>query len=159
MKSAMTDKHKNAVRLWLELARIALPMSREMDKMLRARFGQSLVRFDLMSQLARHDGGLPVRQLAALLLASTSGNISTLLDRMIGEDLVKRQPAESDGRVILVSLTAKGRELFDDMAVVHGKWIAREMAVLPASDQRAAIAMLSELRSRLAGPLRQKMAS
>lgn len=155
----MKRGHKEPLRLWLELARIALPMSREMDKMLRQRFGQSLVRFDLMSQLARRSDGLPVRQLAGQLLASTSGNISTLLDRMIAENLVERRPAEADRRVIRVHLTPKGRALFNDMAIVHAEWIARQLATVPASDQRATIAMLSDLRAKLAGPPARKLAS
>jgi DNA-binding MarR family transcriptional regulator len=155
----MKHDHKQSVRLWLELARIALPMSREMDKMLRSRFSQSLVRFDLMSQLARHEAGMPVSQLADKLLAATSGNISTLLDRMIAEDLVARQPVAGDRRMTLISLTAKGRRLFDEMSIVHAEWIAGQLSGLPASDKRAAITMLAQMQDKLAGPPAHKLAS
>ena len=155
----MKHDHKQSVRLWLELARIVLPMSREMDKMLRSRFSQSLVRFDLMSQLARHEAGMPVSQLADKLLAATSGNISTLLDRMIAEDLVARQPVAGDRRMTLINLTAKGRRLFDEMSIVHAEWIAGQLSGLPASDKRAAITMLGQMQDKLAGPPAHKLAS
>ena len=155
----MSSRKASALRLWLELARIALPMSREMDKMLRQRFGQSLVRFDLMSQLARHGGGLATRQLADALLASTSGNISTLLDRMITEQLIERRPGNDDRRVTFIHLTKQGAQLFEDMAGIHERWIADRLMPANVQEMQALSGQLTWLRSRLDTASAQKIAS
>lgn len=114
---------KQRLRLWLQLAKTVLPLSRVIDGRFRQRFGQSLVRFDVMSQLARHVDGLQTGQLADRMLAATSGNITMLLHRMVSEGLIERRASPQDGRVSLIFLTDAGRDLFSDMAVAQEAWI------------------------------------
>lgn len=119
----MKSDSKLRLRLWLQLARTVLPLSRIIDGRFRQRFGQSLVRFDAMSQLARHVNGLQTGQLADRMLAATSGNITMLLHRMAKEGLVERRASPEDGRVSLIFLTDSGRELFTQMAVAQEAWV------------------------------------
>ncbi len=145
----MTEQIERPLRLWLELARITMPLYRRMDKRFRSEFGQSLVRFDVLSQLARFDGGLTVSALASHLLASTSGNISTLLDRMTAEGLIVRQYDQSDRRRTLVNLTDKGRELFDSMVHAHALWSREAFENVDAGEQAELVDVLNQLRKRM----------
>lgn len=140
----MTDS-RTSLRLWLELARAALPMAREMDRRFRAEFGQSLVRFDVLSQLDRFAEGLTVSRLASMLLASTSGNISMLLDRMMAEGLVRKLPDQEDRRRSVIALTPKGKNEFDRMAAVHEQWSDELLGGTPRQGRRALLEGLSAL--------------
>ena len=137
------------LRLWLELVRVTMPLYRHMDKRFRSEFGQSLVRFDVMSQLDRFEGGLTVSALASHLVASTSGNISTLLDRMTAEGLIVRQFDKADRRRTVVNLTDKGRDLFKSMVAAHARWTDEAFAHLDSGNQRHLLDALVELREHM----------
>jgi DNA-binding MarR family transcriptional regulator len=120
-----------------------------MDKRFRSEFGQSLVRFDVMSQLDRFEGGLTVSALASHLIASTSGNISTLLDRMTAEGLIVRQFDKTDRRRTVVNLTDKGRDLFTTMAAAHAQWTDEAFAQVDTGNQTALLDALIDLRENM----------
>jgi hypothetical protein len=52
-------------------------------------------------------------------LGLSAGTVSLRIDRLVGRRLVERQPDPADGRGALVSLTERGRELFDACAPEH----------------------------------------
>ena len=145
----MADRQKHSLRLWLELARVALPMQREIDGRFRAQFNQSLARFDVMAQLERNPGGLRIGRLAELLLAATSGNITMLLKRMEKEGLVERVPSQEDARSNLVKLTATGRELFRKMARAQRQWTDQRFSELPTDQRTRLIDELASLHRQL----------
>jgi len=145
----MTTPTERPLRLWLELVRVTMPLYRHLDKRFRSQFGQSLVRFDVMSQLERFGGGLTVSALASHLLASTSGNISTLLDRMMAEGLIVRQFDKADRRRTMVRLTDKGRDLFKAMAAAHDQWVDEAFAQVDTNDQAVLLESLTVLRKRM----------
>lgn len=67
---------------------------------------------------ARSEGGLPVKDLAAEMLLARNGAVQ-LIDRMVGQDLVRREPSPTDGRSVLLSLTPKGMKTFRRLAANH----------------------------------------
>jgi DNA-binding MarR family transcriptional regulator len=67
---------------------------------------------------ARSDGGLPIKDLAAEMLLARNGAVQ-LADRMVRQNLVRRQPSPTDGRSVLLSLTAKGTRTFRRLAAKH----------------------------------------
>jgi DNA-binding MarR family transcriptional regulator len=137
------------LRLWLQLARTALPLSRDMDSRFRAQFDQSLVRFDVMSQLERSPDGLPVGRLAELMVAATSGNITMLLQRMKSEGLIARRASPHDGRATIIELTELGAELFARMAAAQRLWIDDIMKDIPPRLIDELAVELSRLRAAL----------
>jgi DNA-binding MarR family transcriptional regulator len=145
----MTTSTERSLRLWLEMVRVTMPLYRRMDKRFRSEFGQSLVRFDVMSQLDRFGGNLTVSALAGHLLASTSGNISMLLDRMTAEGLIVRQFDKSDRRRTMVNLTDKGRDLFKTMAAAHAQWADEAFMQTNEDTQTALLDSLVELRKHM----------
>lgn len=147
----ITDRREQkAVRLWLELLRCAKTMETRFASRLRRNFGQSLTRFDALSQLYRaQDKTLPVTVLASRLLASSSRNITGLIDRMASDGLVVRLPNPDDRRSFIVRLTRKGCDLFEEMAIEHGHWVGDGLDKIPAGELRSMQASIVELRKHL----------
>lgn len=48
-----------------------------------------------------------------------------LIDRLEAEKLVKRQPDASDGRKVMVTLTARGERLLETLSEVHREQLGR----------------------------------
>ena len=71
-----------------------------------------------MAALHRADGALTMSALSQLLLVS-NGNTTAVVDRLERDGLVARAPSASDRRVVRVSLTARGRRHFEQLAVDH----------------------------------------
>jgi DNA-binding MarR family transcriptional regulator len=67
-------------------------------------------------------GNMPVRQSdLGRTLEMKRGNVVTLLDDLIRRGLVVRRPAEDDRRSNLLTLTARGISLTDELMTLHGK--------------------------------------
>ena len=143
-------REQQSVRLWLELLRCAKTQEMRLGKRFRKNFGQSLTRFDALSQLYRADNTtLSVTALASRLLASTSRNITGLIDRMEDDGLVARRANPDDRRSFTVSLTARGREIFEEMAIEHGHWVTEGFEGLSAKELKALQSSMIELRKHL----------
>lgn len=143
-------REQQAVRLWLELLRCAKMMETNFGSKLRKNFGQSLTRFDALSQLYRADGmTLPVTVLASRLLASASNNITGLIDRMENDGLVVRSPNPDDRRSFIVRLTRTGASIFEDMAIEHGHWVGKGFGGISATELRSMQSSMLELRKHL----------
>ena len=59
-------------------------------------------------------GSMNVRHLAQDL-GVTPGNVTSIVDRMVGQGLVKRGESPEDRRIVLLELTDKGRETITDI--------------------------------------------
>ncbi len=147
----ITDRREQqSVRLWLELLRCAKTQEIRLGARLRKKFGHSLTRFDALSQLYRAaDMTLPVTALASRLLASSSGNITGLIDRMAGDGLVLRRPNPDDRRSFVVRLTKKSRAIFEKMAIDHGHWVRDGFAGLTAAELKSLQSSMIQLRKHL----------
>jgi len=66
---------------------------------------------------------LPMHELAHRVLISKSG-LTRLVDRMVAEGYLEREPAEDDRRVVYACLTASGRDRLVGAAPVHLRGIA-----------------------------------
>lgn len=109
----------------------------------------TLPQFDVLAELARTDDrGFTFIELSRLLLV-TSGNLTGIVDRLERDQLVRREPAPDDRRVIRVKLTAKGRKLNEEMLPKHANDIHEVLAGLPRADLQQLIDLLGELRDYL----------
>lgn len=143
-------REQQSVRLWLELLRCAKTQEMRLGNRFRRNFGQSLTRFDALSQLYRAENmTLSVTVLASRLLASTSRNITGLVDRMEDDGLVARRANPDDRRSFIVSLTSRGREIFEEMAIEHGHWVTEGFNGLSARELKALQSSMIELRKHL----------
>lgn len=81
-----------------------------------------------------HLGPMIQSELAGKLLTSPS-NLTTVLDNLERDGLVRRQRSSEDRRRVEVSLTAEGRELIEDVFPRHARRITELMGALEPAEQ------------------------
>ena len=102
---------KQSLRLWLKLLSCTTVIENWLRNRLRAEFGTTLPRFDVLAALDRHPEGLRMGELSRYLLVS-NGNVTGIVQRLEEEGLIEREQAPNDRRAIRVRLSPKGRALF-----------------------------------------------
>jgi len=139
---------KQRLRLWLRLLRATRAIEAELRERLRVRFALTLPQFDVLAALARKPDGITMTELSRMLIVS-NGNVTGIIDRLVGDKLVARQPAPGDRRSFLVRLTAKGQSHFAAVARAHQEWIDRLLSDFDAADAETIIAHLDGLPARV----------
>ena len=107
LEARVTDEHHQALKVWLRLLACTNRIEAQIRARLRAEFGITLARFDLMAQLERSVNGLKMSELSKRLMVS-GGNVTGLTDELEKEELVAREDDPSD-RVAPESATTKTR--------------------------------------------------
>ncbi|WEF35694.1 MarR family winged helix-turn-helix transcriptional regulator [Pseudoduganella chitinolytica] len=148
LASRLTDDHHQSLKLWLRMLSCTVKIENEIRSRLRAQFGITLPRFDLMAQLERHPEGLRMGELSKRMMV-TGGNVTGITDQLEQENLVVRVPDPRDGRAFTVKLTPAGRRAFGRMAAVHEGWITELLQDMPASDKGRLIELLSQMKGHL----------
>ena len=142
---AVSDNGHDPLRMWVRLVACYHLMEIRLRTELRNGFDTTLPRFDLMSQLYRSPDGLKMRELSRLLMV-TCGNITALTDRLIEEDLVRRRDDPNDRRAYAISLTPKGKKLFQKMAVQHERWVSSLLGDFDPSELQQLTDLLGKLK-------------
>jgi DNA-binding MarR family transcriptional regulator len=123
------------------LARVRGHIDRELEPVFAAH-GLGGPSFSVLVTLARigDEGGVSQRRLMDEL-GLTSGTISVRMDRLVEQGLVERRPDPASRRNSLITLTARGRELFERVVPAH---LANERRLLSAldDDERELLAAL-----------------
>ena len=113
---------KQRLRAWLRLLDRNREILGRLRGSLRAEFGTTLPRFDVMATLDRYRDGLRMSHLSAHLKVS-NGNVTGIVDSLIHEGLVTRRVDSHDKRATTVRLTRLGISRFAAMARAHERWI------------------------------------
>lgn len=125
--------HKRELRLWLRLLTCANLVEALVRTRLRAQFGATLPRFDLLAQLEKAPDGMTLGQLSRRMMVS-NGNVTGLVERLVAQGQVERTPHPADRRAATVRLTQAGRAAFAAMARAHEGWVAEAFAGLDPKD-------------------------
>ena len=144
----VSDDHQS-LKVWLRLLSCSTQIETLVAKRLRQEAGITLARFDFMAQLHRHPDGLRMSVLSKYLMV-TGGNVTGIADQLEKEGLVERITEPDDRRSLRVSLTRKGRRLFEKLAATHEAWIVTLFAGMGAGDMRDLYDLLGRLRVQLA---------
>jgi DNA-binding MarR family transcriptional regulator len=144
----VSDDHQS-LKVWLRLLSCSTQVETVIRKRLRQEAGMTLARFDFMAQLHRHPDGLTMSVLSRYLMV-TGGNVTGLADELGKEGLVARVAEPHDRRSSRVTLTRKGRKLFERLAATHEAWIVSMFDGVSRSDMRQLYDLLGQLRVRLA---------
>ncbi len=142
---------REAVRLSLRLLSTGRLVEREIDTLMRARFGSTIARFDFLSALERH-GPLTLGAVSQYLLVS-NGNITGLAARLKADGLIEAREDEGDRRVQRVRLTPRGESLFSKMAKAHENCVERLLGDLEQSDKQALMRLLDSAKAAVRGKL------
>ncbi|RMF13365.1 MAG: MarR family transcriptional regulator [Candidatus Dadabacteria bacterium] len=95
-----------------------------------------------------HLGPLCQRALADKIL-KTGGNLTTVIDNLERNGLVRRERSTQDRRFITVHLTDAGRELIARIFPAHAEDVARAFAPLTATEQTTLASLLKKLGTTL----------
>lgn len=133
LEARVHSEHPEALRLWLRLLTCTQLVEKDVRSRLRARFGTTLPRFDLMAQLERAPQGLKMNELSGRMMV-TGGNVTGITDQLVREGLVERVDVEEDRRACRVRLTTKGRRLFREMARQHEQWVLDAFSALSGKE-------------------------
>ena len=145
-ESSLLAEDKPELRVWLRLLTCSTMIEQHVRSGLRQSFETTLPRFDVLAQLDRAEGDMTMGQLSSQLMVS-NGNITGLIDRLVQEGFVLRQPAPSDRRTQLVRLTDAGRSAFQAMVPEHEGWVANMMSGLDRDEINELLRLLGRLKS------------
>jgi DNA-binding MarR family transcriptional regulator len=119
-----------------------------------ARFRYALRRFLAFSEAVTRSAGVTPQQYQALLVIKSAPEGATmikgladqmllqhhgavqLIDRLVNADLVERRHSPTDGRSVLVAMTAKGESLLEQLASSHIKELLKQEPLLAESLKR-----------------------
>ena len=133
---------ERALKLFVVLNRATNAVSQRIHEEFDSH-GLTATEFGILEALY-HKGPLLLGDVQRKILLS-SGGVTYTVDRLAEKGLVERRECASDRRARYAALTAKGRELMDDLFPVHAAAIERLMAALTAKEQEAAIDLLRKL--------------
>ena len=117
-RATRRDLEVEPIAITARLARLQAVLSPRLD-MVFARYGLRGADFAVIATLVRVAAeSLSQRRLASELGLS-AGTVSLRIDRLVQQGLAERRPDPDDGRGALVSVTDRGRELFEACAPEH----------------------------------------
>lgn len=153
-ESALDRDDKLELRVWLRLLTCSNLIEARVRAGLREDFAITLPRFDLLAQLDRAPDGLTMGELSERLMVS-NGNITGLVERLVGEGMIVRAPSPSDRRRSRVKLTVAGKRAFDAMTPTHERWIDDLLAGLSRAEMAELLALLAKLKRSIqaSGPI------
>jgi DNA-binding MarR family transcriptional regulator len=144
-RSERPDLDVSALGIAIRVEKLAKLLHRDAAKSL-AEAGLKSWEYDVLAALRRQ--GKPYRMPASKLANAsllTAGAMTTRIDHLEDQRLVRRSPDPADRRGVLVSLTTKGLKLID--AAIEARLTAAESAVgvLSKKERTAAEKVLREL--------------
>jgi len=107
-----------AIAITARLARLQAVLSPRLE-MVFVRYGMRGADFALIATLVRLAAESVSQRRLASELGLSAGTVSLRIDRLVKRGLAERRPDPDDGRGALVTLTDRGRELFEACAPEH----------------------------------------
>ena len=144
----MAETSKDRLRLWLRVLKATRAVESEIRENLRRDFSTTLPRFDVMAALVQHEDGLKMSQLSGVLKVS-NGNVTGIIERLVEDGHVQREPGPGDRRASLVRMTAQGRAEFARQAEAHEAWIDKMFADVPPEAAQTMAEALDAVARRL----------
>jgi len=117
-RATRPDLQVEPIAITARLARLQSLMSPRLEAVF-ARFGFRGADFAVLATLVRLADERVSQQRLASELGLSAGTISLRIDHLVKQGLANRDPDPEDGRGALISLTARGRELFEACAPEH----------------------------------------
>lgn len=122
-------------------------LERHLGAAMLAEAGLPHVWFEVLVRLARSEGGQLTMSALADEVVLTTGGVTRLIDRIEASGYVERRPCPTDRRVAYAAITAAGRDVLEQAAIVH----ARNLRAVFAGFDDADLTTLDNLLDRLRG--------
>ena len=149
---------EHRMRVWLAMVGCFTSVERSLRRRFNSVFRASLPRYDVMTALSQFPDGLTMGQLASKLMVS-KGNITGVVRRLRQDKCVTQARSSEDKRVQLVTLTAKGQKLWQQMHAEYRTVINELLAQLPRSESKELTQGLIQAQERIDSVLQQQESS
>ncbi len=134
-------------KIWLNTVRSYQKISRKLAELLRP-IDITTAQLDILANLLRHSEGLTQKALVDRLLV-TKGNVSGLLERLVGRGLVERRVNPSDARSKMVHLTDLGQTVATQAVTIHRQFVDNLMEVLSDREKEELAEVMSRVEERI----------
>jgi DNA-binding MarR family transcriptional regulator len=131
--------NQRGVAAWQSLIRAHATLMRKLTTDLVEAIGLTLGDFDVLAQLGQAGGELRISELAAQAYSSRSG-MTRRIDRLVDEGLVTRATTDTDGRGVVVALTAAGVARLAEAVPVHLRRVSELFVERLTDDELATLA-------------------
>lgn len=121
-KQQIEADSKARLRLWIRLLDASRSVESVLRENMRSQFDSTLPRFDVMAALDHYPQGLKMSELSSELRVS-NGNVTVIVERLVDDGFVIREPVLGDRRAMRVRLTNKGKDEFHSQAEIHENWV------------------------------------
>jgi len=138
-----TDVGRPSIWVWIYVSRLYAVVSRCTENELQEH-RLTLARLDVMAHLMTHEDCCTQEDLCDCLRV-TKGHVSSLLDRMAKEGLVRREAHPSSRRCNRVELTPQGREIFMTIVPQRDSCLERMFSRLSLEEQTSLAELLKKL--------------
>lgn len=130
------------IAVWRSFLRAHARLMRELEAELAAAGEPSLACYDVLVQLAEApQRRLRMTELAERVLLSRSG-LTRLVDRLVGDDLVRREPCTDDARGLYAVITEAGVDRLRTASRVHLAGVDRHFVRRFARDELTGLGQL-----------------
>lgn len=136
----MKTEDRLGLLLWFRLSRFYNKSIRETNQHLK-KWNVSAAQFDVLAQVGGHDR--LTRQELGNKLFVTKGNITRLLNKMEQLEWIRR---EQEGTTKYISLTEKGRVLYEEIVPPQETFQAEQFQNLNAEEQHQLLQLLKKLQ-------------
>ncbi|WP_066518565.1 MarR family winged helix-turn-helix transcriptional regulator [Sphingobium cloacae] len=140
-------------RIWLRLLTLQGTIYARLNRIFLDQFGISIAKFDVLAQLHRFGDNLSQGELSERLKV-TGGNVTGLVRRLVADGLITREMSASDRRSFVVSLTPKGRAVFEAARDMHDALLRDWFGGLSPDDLKSALDILNLLSSETQAKIR-----
>lgn len=140
-----TEREQHALDAYIKLMRASETVTSCINEHLRSH-GLTTSQFGVLEALY-HLGPMCQSELARKILKS-SGNLTTVIDNLVREELVERTRNEDDRRMIDIYLTKEGAQLIQTIFPTHVRGVVETFSVLSLKEQEHLASLLKKLGLR-----------
>lgn len=150
--SLPSDDHR--MRAWLAIVGSFTSVERSLRRRFSRVFNSSLPRYDVLTALVQFPDGLTMGQLASKLMVS-KGNITGVVGRLQEHRYVRQATSRTDRRVQVVTITAEGQELWNQMHAEYRAVIDELLSPLSKAQANALTRSLIQAQEKIDCVLRR----
>ena len=144
VKQKRIKKDPLAVAAFSRLSKTANLVSTEVHKHL-AKHKLTTSQFGVLEAL--HKLGPMYQRDLAREIVKTTGNITTVIDNLEKNDLVRREREAKDRRYFMVVLTAKGQKLIKKIYPAHARQVEKVLKRLTKTEQERLLKLCEKLNA------------
>jgi DNA-binding MarR family transcriptional regulator len=107
--------------------------------------GMPLSWFEVLLRITRSGGQMKMADISNQVVITTGG-ITKLIDRLIEQGYIKRQPCAEDRRIVWACITDKGTKAFKQALASHNASLKKHMSGLTESEIQIVSKIMNKLK-------------